>query len=338
MTKKNGFTLAEVLITLGIIGIVAMLTLPQLIKNIEERMNSYKHANVVQKVTKSVELMVVSGDYKDIYTTEDFINALSKHLNISKVCNSENITDCWPSKTIKTANGSAYDISNAKTSKDLYVRGGDDTPNVGLVLADGTSLIMTFNPNASAVSADSGFMATTKNLPIGGGKYKDFAYSSNATVAIDFVMDVNGADGPNQEADLNGNYYDIRSFKTATFTPGACPGGVKAANYCLTELGMDYEAYDCVNKPKGNTYCLMGYLENYWAGANMACTEIGMKLPSRTELSNIAGLGLTGFNFSQYITSDTRFIAAINGYGHATYSNETVYDNIQKSVLCVQNF
>lgn len=30
---KSGFTLAEVLITLGVIGIVAALTIPQLVKN-----------------------------------------------------------------------------------------------------------------------------------------------------------------------------------------------------------------------------------------------------------------------------------------------------------------
>ncbi len=32
-TIKNGFTLAEVLITLGIIGVVAALTIPSLVKN-----------------------------------------------------------------------------------------------------------------------------------------------------------------------------------------------------------------------------------------------------------------------------------------------------------------
>lgn len=35
--KTNGFTLAEVLITLGIIGIVAALTLPSLITNYREK-------------------------------------------------------------------------------------------------------------------------------------------------------------------------------------------------------------------------------------------------------------------------------------------------------------
>lgn len=35
--KSNAFTLAEVLITLGITGVVAAMTLPQLIKNYKEK-------------------------------------------------------------------------------------------------------------------------------------------------------------------------------------------------------------------------------------------------------------------------------------------------------------
>ena len=37
MMKKNGFTLAEVLITLGIIGVVATMTLPALMTNTQEQ-------------------------------------------------------------------------------------------------------------------------------------------------------------------------------------------------------------------------------------------------------------------------------------------------------------
>ena len=37
MSNKNAFTLAEVLITLGIIGVVAALTLPSLIQNYQKQ-------------------------------------------------------------------------------------------------------------------------------------------------------------------------------------------------------------------------------------------------------------------------------------------------------------
>ena len=44
--KKFAFTLAEVLITLGVIGVVAALTMPTLLKNIAERSNSEAQANL----------------------------------------------------------------------------------------------------------------------------------------------------------------------------------------------------------------------------------------------------------------------------------------------------
>ena len=43
MMKKNGFTLAEVLITLAIIGVVATLTLPALMTNTQEQQWIIKH-------------------------------------------------------------------------------------------------------------------------------------------------------------------------------------------------------------------------------------------------------------------------------------------------------
>lgn len=42
MRFKFGFTLAEVLITLGIIGIVAAMTIPTLLQNNYEKTNNYK--------------------------------------------------------------------------------------------------------------------------------------------------------------------------------------------------------------------------------------------------------------------------------------------------------
>ena len=46
MKKQNAFTLAEVLITLGIIGVVAAMTIPTLMQNINAK-------DVVAKVKKA---------------------------------------------------------------------------------------------------------------------------------------------------------------------------------------------------------------------------------------------------------------------------------------------
>ncbi len=48
--KKFAFTLAEVLITLGVIGVVAALTMPTLLKNIAERSNSEELMEVLKEL------------------------------------------------------------------------------------------------------------------------------------------------------------------------------------------------------------------------------------------------------------------------------------------------
>ena len=52
MNKKLGFTLAEVLITLGIIGVVAALTAPALIQNV----GSAKVGPILAKVKSTIEI------------------------------------------------------------------------------------------------------------------------------------------------------------------------------------------------------------------------------------------------------------------------------------------
>ena len=69
--SKLTFTLAEVLITFGVIGLVAALTMPTLLKNIAERSNSEAQANLAQKITKSMDLMRADGGLERTYASSD---------------------------------------------------------------------------------------------------------------------------------------------------------------------------------------------------------------------------------------------------------------------------
>lgn len=51
INRKTAFTLAEVLITLGIIGVVAALTLPSLIQ-------SYREKETVAKLKKRIQFLI----------------------------------------------------------------------------------------------------------------------------------------------------------------------------------------------------------------------------------------------------------------------------------------
>ena len=71
---------------------------------------------------------------------EFFVNRLKKYIKIDKICDSEHIADCWGTKTVITRSGTKYDVANAKTRGDiLYKANKENTPNVGIILADGAS-------------------------------------------------------------------------------------------------------------------------------------------------------------------------------------------------------
>ena len=336
MNNKFGFTLAEVLITIGIIGVVAVLVLPSFIQDMSERINSNRQANIAQKITKSVELMAVNGDYTGITTTEEFVEKLSKYLKIAKVCDKDHLEECWPTKEITTAKGGKFQIKDAKTSKDLHVKGNTD--NVGLILADGATLIMSFNPNAEPIPAEKSFTASTKALPVGENKTKDFAYTSNATGAIDFVMDVNGKTGPNAENDIEGHYYDIRSFRKATFTAQACAGGFLVGKTCFVDLGLNYDPINCT-KTENIEYCTptmnSPFFLDFWAGGNKACDDIGLEMPTSQEMSNILSSSTIKKNLSKgnYMHKG---VSSSMGYGaYAPISSGWVSRADSYPVLCM---
>ena len=222
MKRKAAFTLAEVLITLGIIGVVAAITLPALIDSVTERKNSERHANIVYKVTQAMEMMKVHGELGRRYdTTEAFVDELQKYLKISKRCDANHIADCWPTDKVTDGEGNEFEISKAKTGKNLSLQ--SSTNNVGLILGDGASIILNYNPDSGIVDETDAIVAVKKSLPVGGGRSKEFVYTSNATASIDFITDVNGSAAPNAETS-NNVYHDIRNLTAARFTKG-CAGG-----------------------------------------------------------------------------------------------------------------
>ena len=72
--NKRGFTLAEVLIALVVIGIIAAITLTTVMPNIQERANSQRQANIVYKVTQATNLMKANGA---------MINGLNRRMRLS---------------------------------------------------------------------------------------------------------------------------------------------------------------------------------------------------------------------------------------------------------------
>ena len=121
---KFGFTLSEILITLGIIGVVAALTIPSLINNYKAkrlRTQFLKSYSTIQQVFKQMEADDVSLDPKD-YPTGQFYKTFMKYVQAPTDCSRKRMSVCYyfvddgkndeHSKPYKTIDGNANVAGN----------------------------------------------------------------------------------------------------------------------------------------------------------------------------------------------------------------------------------
>jgi len=125
--RYAAFTLAEVLITLGIIGVIAALTIPTLIKKTNDKETIVALKKAYSILSSSYTLAVQENGSPETWT-KDPLAVLKPYLKVSKDC-SDFSTGCFgPGVTYKLLNGgddAAYDT------------GGQ----TGLILVDGTTLM-----------------------------------------------------------------------------------------------------------------------------------------------------------------------------------------------------
>ena len=135
--KFVGFTMAEVLITLGVVGIIAAMTIPQLIKNYQAKVlevglkKSYANLSNAYMMTKAS--LGVSNLRKAFATTYDsdkdyfvdapiFTDEFYKHLNVVKKLDS------------------IYPMTNFNKTKVITTDPGRDSPKPLYILPDGSSV------------------------------------------------------------------------------------------------------------------------------------------------------------------------------------------------------
>ena len=84
--EKLAFTLAEVLITLGIIGIVSAMTIPTLVANYQQKSMDTQANTFNRKLGEALKIMNTQSELAGHGTTQAFVSELSKHIKILKVC------------------------------------------------------------------------------------------------------------------------------------------------------------------------------------------------------------------------------------------------------------
>src|SRR5574344_1375224 len=205
MKKNFAFTLAEVLIVLGIIGVVAAFTIPTLINKIQnnEFAEKFKKEYSVFNNAWAQIIQDNGGSIVGVYNSDaDFINDLCGKLKCIKKCTvSSEYTKCFHSTDW-------YDL--------LGDKGWTDFSNPGAILIDGTSFST---------------RPFSKNCNLSG---------YNNTRCTNFIIDINGFAKPNTmgrdifelnvtqklivPSGYNGTYSTGTCDKSKTLYPGSSCG------------------------------------------------------------------------------------------------------------------
>ena len=181
--KKNGFTLAEVLITLAIIGVVATLTLPALMTNTAEQQAKTAFKKGINTLTEAAQMnQAISGfDYSSLTTTDTDNEDAQSLYGLLATRTSVDYQKSGKGK-LESHQGAADDVNAA---------------NFVIFFRDGAAL--TFN----AASAQSS------------GTYNAMQ-EDGLVYGIPVLYDTNGAKGPNILSNCQGKALGVTSDATAT--------------------------------------------------------------------------------------------------------------------------
>ncbi len=204
----HAFTMAEILLSLTIIGVVAAITLPSLMANINERTWNTQRKALYARLSQAIAMMPTLGGYgeyegtntdgsvtatKDTAAEAFLTEGLSKVLKINNICDAEHLADCgiaasytnlagsvnsWPTKLseLNSQFTSAYSTSSAtyqNPQKDI------DTKVAAFETQNGEIIAVYYNPYC------------TPNVE--GNIY----HYSQSKMCANFIYDLNGNKGPN---------------------------------------------------------------------------------------------------------------------------------------------
>ena len=197
----RGFTLAEVLITLAVIGIVAAISLPSLVANYNEKAWETERmafqARMFQAISQ-IKNLGGFGEYKaanqdsegkDTADEAFILEGLSKYYKIPTVCNKDNLTHCGIPNTIITLDSSnsvpiptnfhelnsalVQESSSAEENTKVTIA---NTSAVAFITVNGESVLLYYNPYCEDLSEN----------------------NYNSALCLNMVFDLNGNKGPNQ--------------------------------------------------------------------------------------------------------------------------------------------
>ena len=180
-TKKVAFTLAEVLITLGIIGVVVALIMPTVINKTKDKQYKAARDKALSTIGNASKNIAVQGNMNDAQNAKDFVNnILRSQIAIAKTCENDELENCGIPAKYKNLDG--YEISMPKRAQDCAgtsMGSQGEYKSYGFLTGDGYAYNLFYFPECSE-----------KNFGI--------IINGQRSVCVNAIYDMNGLRGPNQ--------------------------------------------------------------------------------------------------------------------------------------------
>lgn len=215
--KKKAFTLAEILLSLTVIGIVAAIALPSLLGNANERAWETQKKALHTRMAQAIPLLPSINGYGQLSSTtsggqttitdtaaETFLrDGLSKVIKITNICGITQGTtgadaatvlkDCGlPDKIIALDGTTTINLSSITTL------GGLNSAFTGTYAGSVPFNYQQQDSNAAAFETANGESIIAYYYPeCTSNMYENEAYNSQSKVCANFIYDLNGIKGPN---------------------------------------------------------------------------------------------------------------------------------------------
>ncbi len=200
--------MAEILLSLTIIGVVAAITLPSLTGNINERTWNTQRKALYARMSQAISLMPALNGYGTLSqddegnitdnAAETFLTeGLSKVLKINNICDNEHLADCGIVTSFTNDAGSQISLPTtlyelnpwfASIAFSGYSYSTRDTKAAAFETQNGESIVAYYNQ-----SCQSGFL---NRKAAGPNNIQLFAFPQ-PNMCVNLIYDLNGTKGPN---------------------------------------------------------------------------------------------------------------------------------------------
>ena len=343
--NRAAFTLAEVLIVITIIGIVAAIVLPTLFDVGNEKIWQNQSDVFGSKMFTALKMMNQRGDLAMLDSTEEFVSNLGKYIRIVKTCPSETAYECFDNKMIVKSGEKPKSVQEMgiTTAENLGHDDWTDSNVMGVQFANGISALLAYN--------------TLDCLPKAVNAAENI-WDSDIFGCIAMMFDVNSNGNPNEKGS------DIRLVNAGGIgsAPKKCvgetcyafvvpEGGVDCTNYantvaCDISGGVNYSTLN-------NSLYADIKKSNYVVSASLMCQDIDMHLASSSELETaVSTLGrdyfaqIAGKYNLNYFGSKTKgnqdysvktYIVTTNSYATDGNGNEAGIRTNNKVYVCASD-